>query len=493
MGKKLLTFDFGASSGRGILADFSGSKIEFREIHRFVNDPVCAFGHYYWDILRLFGEIKTGMGNLYREGIKDVAAMGVDTWGVDFALLDEYDKPLSNPFYYRDKLTDGAMERVYEKMPKSEIYARTGIQFMKFNTIFQLEAIRHHYPALLDRAKTMLLMPDMLNFMLTGVKTAELSMASTTQLMDVRTRDWDREIFSRLDIPTDMLLPITEPGRIISNTTAQVKDETGLSIPVVSVCGHDTGSAVIAVPMAKDESCVYISCGTWSLLGVELEQPNTSEKAFSVEYTNEAGYGRTIRFLKNIMGLWIYQEVKRELEHEFGKIDYATLDAEIEAAPAFVSFIDPDAPDFFDKGHMIEKVQNFCRVTGQPVPETRGQILRCVLESLAMKYRYATEQLEHILDKSIDTVRVVGGGCKDKMLMQFTAKASARPVMAGPVEATAIGNTCAQLMAIGELSDIWEARQLVSDSCDVKTYSPENRDGWEDAYGRFLGYVAKGE
>ena len=193
------------------------------------------------------------------------------------------------------------------------------------------------------------------------------------------------------------------------------------------------------------------------------------------------------------MGLWIYQEVKRELEHEFGKIDYATLDAEIEAAPAFVSFIDPDAPDYFDKGHMIEKVQNFCRVTGQPVPETRGQILRCVLESLAMKYRYATEQLEHILDKSIDTVRVVGGGCKDKMLMQFTAKASARPVMAGPVEATAIGNTCAQLMAIGELSNIWEARQLVSESCDVKTYSPENRDGWEDAYGRFLGYVAKGE
>ncbi|MDD6263206.1 MAG: rhamnulokinase [Clostridiales bacterium] len=493
MGKKLLTFDFGASSGRGILADFDGSRLDFREIHRFVNDPVHAFGHYYWDILRLFGEIKTGIGNLYREGVKDVASMGVDTWGVDFALLDEYDKPLSNPFYYRDSLTDGAMERVYSVIPKAELYDRTGIQFMKFNTIFQLEAIRHRYPKLLERAKTMLLMPDMLNYMLTGVKTAELSMASTTQLMDVRTRSWDREIFDRLGIPTDMLVPITDPGRVIGNTSAQILDETRMSIPVVSVCGHDTGSAVIAVPMKPGESCAYISCGTWSLLGVELSEPNTTDRAFAVEYTNEAGFGRTIRFLKNIMGLWIYQEIKRELEHEFGKIDYATLDAEIEAARPLAAFIDPDAGDFFEKGHMIEKVRNYCRVTGQTVPEKRGEILRCVLESLAMKYRYATEQLEKILDKPIDTIRVVGGGCKDKLLMKFTAKASARPVMAGPVEATAVGNTCAQLIAIGEIENIWQARQLVSDSCDVKEYSPDNRDGWEDAYGRFLDIIDKGE
>ncbi len=485
MGKKLLTFDFGASSGRGILADFDGRKLDFREIHRFVNDPVCAFGHYYWDILRLYGEIKTGIGILYRSGEKEIASMGVDTWGVDFALLDEYDKPLSNPFYYRDSLTDGAMERVYEKIPKAELYARTGIQFMKFNTIFQLEALCRLYPRTVERARTMLLMPDLLNYMLTGVKTAELSMVSTTQLMDVRTRDWDREIFRRLWIPTDMLLPVTEPGRVIGSTGEQLYDETNMRIPVVSVCGHDTGSAVLAVPMRPGESCEYISCGTWSLLGVELGQPDTSEKAFCAEYTNEAGFGRTIRFLKNIMGLWIYQEVKRELEHEFGKIDYAVLDAEIAAAAPFGAFIDPDDATFFDKGHMIRKVRDFCARTGQPAPRTRGEILRGVLEGWALKYRYATESLEGILGRSIDAIRMVGGGCKDTLLMSFTAKAAARPVYAGPVEATAVGNTCAQLIAIGELSGPAEARQVVTDSCAVVEYAPDGRDGWDEAYGRF--------
>ena len=485
MGKKLLTFDYGASSGRGILADFDGSRLTFEEIHRFKNDPVWAFGHYYWDILKLYSEIKEGIGKVYRSGVKNVDSIGVDTWGVDFCLLDQYDKLISNPFYYRDSLTDGSMERTYNVIPKSEIYARTGIQFMKFNTIFQLESIKNRYPKMLDQAKTMLLMPDMLNFMLSGVKTAELSMSSTTQLMDVHTRQWDKEIFNKLGLPTDMLLPIREPGKLIGQTNDSIKDETNMRIPVVSVCGHDTGSAVLSVPMKKDEKCVYVSCGTWSLLGVELLEPNVSDKAFSVEYTNEAGYGRTIRFLKNIMGLWIYQEVKRELEKEYGKIDYAVLDAEIAAAKPFHSFIDPDYSAFFDKGHMIEKIQDFCRMTGQHVPETRGELLRCVLESLAMKYRYAIEQLESILGYRIDTVRVVGGGCKDKLLMKFVSCASNRPVIAGPIEATAIGNTCCQLLALGELKDIWEARKLVSDSFEPDCYEPADTAAWEENYTKF--------
>ncbi len=484
--KRFLTFDFGASSGRGILAEYSGEKLRISEIHRFANDPVNAFGHYYWDILRLFSEIKTGMQKLKRDGISDIACIGVDTWGVDFALLDEYDKPLTNPLYYRDAITDGEMERVFAKVSKRELYSRTGIQFMKFNTIYQLSALCRVYPGLIERARTMLLMPDLFNYMLTGVKTSELSMASTTQLMDVEKRSWDLELFERLGIPTDMLLPITDPGRVIGNTTADVSDDTGITAPVASVCGHDTGSAVIAVPMKNGEKSAYISCGTWSLLGVELSSPRTDEKAFEIEYTNEAGYGRTIRFLKNIMGLWIYQEVKRELELTAGKLDYKTLDAEILAAEPFTRAINPDAPVFFDKGHMIEKIRDYCAKTGQSVPETRGEILRCVLESLAMKYRYAIEQLEKLLGYRLEIVRVVGGGCKDRILMDFTAKATGRQVVAGPVEATAIGNTCAQLIATGEISGIWEAREIVSASFECDAYAPENRDGWEEAYAGFL-------
>jgi sugar (pentulose or hexulose) kinase len=336
-----------------------------------------------------------------------------------------------------------------------------------------------------EHARTMLLMPDLINFMLTGVKTAELSISSTTQLMDVNTRNWDIELFEKLNIPARIFLPISEPGRIIGETLQELYDETGIKAPVASVCGHDTGSAVMAIPMKKGERSAYISCGTWSLLGVELDSPRTDDEAFRIEYTNEAGFGRTIRFLKNIMGLWIYQEVKRELELSEGKIDYETLDAEILVSKPFERFIDPDAQVFFEKGQMIKRIQNYCESTNQSVPRTRGEILRCVLESLALKYRYAVEQLEKILGYGLPLIRVVGGGCRDVILMSFTAKATGRRVIAGPVEATAIGNTCAQLIAIGEIEDVWEARSLVSDSFETKLYETDDRDGWDDAYEEF--------
>ncbi len=491
MNKRFLTFDFGASSGRGILADYDGQRLSVREIHRFVNDPVNAFGHYYWDLLRLFSEMKTGLLKLRREGITDIASMGVDTWGVDFALLDAYDKPLGNPFYYRDSFTDGEMEAVYSRIPKRELYERTGIQFMKFNTIFQLSALRRRYPAMLDAAKTMLLMPDLLNFMLTGVKSAEYSMASTTQLLDVRAQSWDTEILKRLGLPERIFLPVIRPGQILGETTEAVRDETGMKLPVAAVCGHDTGSAVLAIPMERGERCAYISCGTWSLLGVELDAPRTDDAAYAIEYTNEGGFGGTIRFLKNIMGLWIYQEVKRELEKGNGSIDYAVLDAEIAAAPAFARFIDPDDAAFFEKGNMIGKIRDYCTATGQSAPETRGGILRCVLESLAMKYRYAVEQLEAMLGYALPVIRVVGGGCKDKLLMDYTARATGRRVLAGPVEATAIGNICAQLIATGEVADVWQARSLVSASFGVEDYTVSDRAGWDEQYGRFLNLIEK--
>jgi rhamnulokinase len=486
MVKKLLTFDYGASSGRGILGRFDGESLQISEVHRFANEPVFAFGHYYWDVLRLFHELKQGMIKTAREGHRDIASIGVDTWGVDFALLDEDGLMLGNPFYYRDSLTNGEMERVFEVVPKKELYDRTGLQFLKFNTLFQLTAIKRTYPALLERAKTLLFMPDLLNYMLTGEKSAEFSIASTSQMLDVHKGDWDRELLEKLGIPLSILSPVLLPGQILGQTTEQIAEETGIYSLVSAVCGHDTGSAVLAVPMEKGEKAAYLSCGTWSLLGVELDSPQTSEKAFAAEYTNEGGFGKTIRFLKNIMGLWIYQEVKREYERDFGAVSYAELDAAIAKAPAFQSFIDPDAPEFMDKGQMTARIQAYCRKTNQPVPEGIGPLLRCVLESLAMKYRYAITALEDILGEKLPVLRVVGGGCKDELLLTYTANATNRQVIAGPVEATAIGNLCVQLIALTEVDGIWQARELASKSFETKTYLPRETSAWETAYGVFL-------
>ncbi len=486
MTKKLLAFDFGASSGRGILAEYSGNKLVMKETTRFINDPVFAFGHYYWDLLQLFSEIKKTMILLSRQGERDIACMGVDTWGVDFALLDKFDKLISMPLFYRDKITDNEMEHVFEIIPKRELYSKTGIQFMKFNTIYQLSAFSRKYPSTIERAHSLLLMPDLFNFMLCGIKNAELTMASTTQLLDVHTRDWDKDLFERLSLPFHIMPSVNAPGKLLGDTTCQIFEDTGQKIKVASVCGHDTGSAYLAVPTTKNENSVFISCGTWSLLGVELEEPMVTEEAFKAEYTNEAGFNKSIRFLKNIMGLWIYQEIKRELEREHGELEYEVLDTAILDSEPFLCFIDPDAPEFFEKGNMCERVSTFCARTNQKIPGTIGEILRCVLESLALKYKYAIRVLEDILSTRFSNIRVVGGGCRDKILMDFTAKATGSALLAGPVEATAIGNVCAQLIAIGELRDSWDARELVANSYSITEYTCSNRDGWDEAYYKFL-------
>jgi len=484
--RKLITFDYGATSGRAILGEFDGEKITVEEYHRFDNTPVMVNGHLYWDILRLYQELKQGLINIARAGITEVDSIGIDTWGVDVALLDKNGLLLNNPFHYRDTMTDGAMEKTFEKIPAEELYTRTGTQFVKFNTLFQLATIREKFPRLLDEADSMLFIPDYFNFLLTGKKTSEFSIVSTSQMYNLKNKDWDYELLEKLGIPKGMLQEIIPSGTVLGDLLPEVTAETGMKGKCISVCGHDTGSAVLAVPMEKGENCAYLSCGTWSLLGIELEEPIVSDAAFDAQYTNEGGYNNTIRFLKNIMGLWVYTEVKRDFEKKYGKVGYDVLDAEVLAATPLKALIDPDDDRFMTPGNMTGKIREYCIETGQTPPETRGEFLRCALESLALKYRYAIENCEKVVGYNIPILRVLGGGTKDKQLMRFTANAIRRPVLAGPVEATAIGNMAAQLLALGEAKDRWEVRKIIANSFPIETYEPEDAEIWESAYERFL-------
>jgi rhamnulokinase len=362
---------------------------------------------------------------------------------------------------------------------------------MKFNTLFQLSAINRQYPELLDKTRTLLFIPDLLNYFLTGEKRAEYSIASTSQMLNVHTQKWDYDLLSRLSLYSDVtdkkgyLPEIVDSGTVIGKTNSNILQETNLNIPVVAVSSHDTSSAFLAVPVKENEKCAFLSCGTWSLLGVELDKPVTDESAQEIQYTNEGGYGKIVRFLKNIMGLWIAQEVRRDAEKEKGEVSFDELNAEAEAAAPFKCFINPDASEFGEKGNMTAKVIAFCERTGQKKPENRGEVMRCVLESLALAYRYQLERLEGLLGYRLPVLRVVGGGCKNTLLMRFSASATARRVIAGPVEATAIGNVCAQMLAGGYVKSKSEARGLVGKSFGTEEYTPEEQDAWDDAYGRF--------
>ncbi len=483
---KLLAFDYGASSGRGILGEFDGDQLLLKEIHRFTNDPVTLGGHLYWDFPRLFAEMKAGMAAASKAAGREVVSMAVNTWGVDFGLVDKYGLLIGNPFHYRDVLTEDAMESLFSLLPKRQLYDRTGIQFLRFNTIFQLFAIKQRYPEVLERTRSIILMPSLFNYYLSGTPSSEFSMASTTQLMDVRRRTWDSDLLRLIGVESSLLPPISQPGTVLGQLLPQVRDETGISPKVVSVCGHDTASAVLAVPMRKGEIAAYLSCGTWSLLGVELDAPLTHNAAYDAQYTNEGGYNGTVRFLKNIMGQWISQELKRDYEREHGVVGFAELDEWEAQSPAFGSLIDPDHEDFLTPGHMADKIRSFCVRTGQAPPDTIGALMRCVTESLALTYRHAVEALEEVLGYRLPVLHVVGGGCRNLQLMRSAASALGRPVCAGPVEASALGNICCQLLALGELSDMSQARALIADSFNVQTYAPSDTQSWDEAYDRFL-------
>ncbi len=482
--KRVLAFDFGASSGRAIVGCFDGSKITLEEVHRFSNDPVSVHGTTYWDVLRLFHDIKQGLIKARLSGGFD--SIGIDTWGVDFGLIDEHGLLLENPIHYRDKRTVGILEEAFKKIPKEKLYELTGIQFMELNTVFQLLSLRQQRPYLLDRADKMLFMPDLFAYLLTGVKSTEYSIATTSQMIDIKTGDWCDEIFEKLDLPKRLTTDIVKPGTIIGTLTDGVCEECGVDkVPVVAVCEHDTQSAITAVPCPEGDFA-FLSSGTWSLFGTELAEPIVNEKTLGINITNEGGYGDSTGFLKNIIGLWLIQESRRQFAREGTQYSYAELEKLALAAEPFACFIDPDAPEFVPHGDIPGRVKEYCRRTGQYVPETVGEIMRCIYESLAMKYRLTFEKLRDCTERDYEVIHVIGGGTKDTLLCRLTANACARKVVAGPIEATVLGNIAVQLLASGDIKSIEEARRIVAASEGTKEYLPEDTETWAEHYKRFL-------
>lgn len=485
--KRVLAFDFGASGGRAMLAWLEEGGLRLQEVHRFVNQPVAAAGRLYWDVLRLFHELKQGMVKAQAAG--GFSAVGIDTWGVDFGLLDQRGRLLQNPVHYRDRRTEGIMDRVFAAVSKEELYARTGIQCLRINTIYQLAALQAEEPQTLELARTLLLMPDLLAYLLTGAKRAEYTNVSTTNLLNCETGDWDWEIIRRLGLPDAIFPPLIRPGETYGTLLPEVCEETGCPpVPVLAVGSHDTASAVAALPTGE-EGPAFLSSGTWSLFGAELSAPLLTRESAAANFTNEAGCGGTVRYLKNIMGLWLAQQCRAHWERQGQDVSYTLLDAETEAAAPFVSFIDPDHPRFELPGDLPARVRDYCRETGQPVPQGRGEVLRCIYQSLALTYRFNLEQLRRLTGGTYGTLYVIGGGIKDRLLCKMTASACGTPVEAGPAEATASGNAAAQLMALGELADWRDARRAVAAGAQITRYEPRDTDAWADAYDRFLKLV----
>lgn len=487
MTKRVLAFDFGASSGRAIIGCFDGDKITLEEVHRFSNDPVSVGGTVYWDVLRLFYEIKQGIIKAKIAGGFD--SIGIDTWGVDFGLIDSEGKLMENPVHYRDARTAGLVDEAFKTMPKEKLYGITGIQFMELNTLFQLISLKKYRPWMLERADKMLFMPDLFGYMLTGKMCAEYSIASTSQLIDLDKRTWSKEILDAFGIKESVFAPLVQPGTVLGELSKEICEECGVDpVPVISVCGHDTQSAITSVP-CEDGDFAFLSSGTWSLFGTELDKPIVNETSMNINITNEGGFDGSTGFLKNIIGLWLIQESRRQWKREGKEYSYADLEKLALAAEPFKCFIDPDAPEFVPHGNIPERVREFCRKTGQYVPETVGEIMRCIYESLAMKYRLTFEKLRECTERDYPVIHVIGGGTKDGLLCQMTANSCDRTVKAGPIEATVMGNVAVQLMSDGSVKNIGQARKIVADSSELKTFEPKDTDKWAEAYEDFLKVV----
>lgn len=480
-----IAFDLGAESGRGVAGLFDGKRLRLEEIHRFPNGPVEVMGSLFWDVLKLFEEIKEALRISARK-FGDVQSIGLDTWGVDFGLLGRGDVLLGNPYHYRDRRTDGMMEEAFKRVPRREIFERTGIQFMQLNTLYQLLAMVTEGSPILEMAETLLMMPDLFNFWLTGVKVSEFSIATTTQFYNPITRSWATDLLERMGLPTHILPEIVPSGTVLGGLLSYIRDDVGLkSTRVIAPTCHDTASAVAAVP-ARGKDWLYISSGTWSLMGVEIEKPVINERSLEMNFTNEGGYGGTIRFLKNIMGLWLVQESRRTWAKAGEDYSYPELTEMAAGAQPFKAFVDPDHKVFLPPGDMPTRIREFCLKTGQPAPQSKGEIIRCALESLALKYRWTMECLEELLDRQFEVIHVVGGGSRNELLCQFTADATGKMVLAGPSEATAIGNIMVQALAQGHVTSHQEAREVVRRSFELRCYEPGERAGWDEAYDRFL-------
>ena len=482
--KRYLALDLGAESGRAIAGTFDGERLGLREVHRFANEPVRRGSGVHWDLPALFDEVKRGIriaADHYRD---DLVSVGVDTWGVDYGLLDGEGALIDLPYQYRDARTAGIQDSVLERLGKDFLYEQTGIQLMEMNTLYQILSEPQER---LARASRLLFIPDLINYWLTGVASTERTFASTSQLYDVRNRDWAYPLLDAAGLPTHMLGDIRDAGESLGHLLSGVAEETGASgVKVVLPGTHDTASAVAAVP-AGEGKWAFLSSGTWSLLGIETREPVMNERAKAFELGNEVGVLGTVRPLKNISGLWLVQQCRATWETQGHPHSYAELTQMAEASAPFAAVIDPDDPSFTPPGDMPARLAEFCIRAGQTPPSTRGEVVRTILESLALRYRMALEAIEGIVEDRMDTLHIVGGGGQNLLLNQFTANAVGRPVVVGPVEATAAGNVLLQMVAAGEISSLDEGREIIGRSFELTTYVPKDAEEWEGAYERFQG------
>ena len=489
-----LALDLGAESGRAILGDLSAGKLVLEELHRFSNQPVRLPDGLYWDAIRLFHEIREGLRIAGRNRGLKLSGIGVDTWGVDFGLLDAHGELISNPRHYRDARNNGMMERTFATVPRAEVFRHTGLQFMQFNSLFQLNAIRQGASPSLDAASRLLFMPDLLSYWLSGVQKNELTISSTSQFWNPAEARWATELFDALNLPKKLLGDVVLPGTKLGGLLDEIRETSGLGeTPVFATAGHDTASAVAAVPaagpFAGDAPWCYISSGTWSLMGVELDAPVINARTLELNYTNEVGVDGKVRFLKNIAGLWLVQECRRAWALEGTEYSYNELTVMASGAAPFAAVIDPDA--FLEPGSMPERISAFCARTGQTAPQNPASFVRTCLESLAFRYRQVLESLEEVTGRRIETIYIVGGGSKNALLNRFVAEATGKTVVAGPGEATAIGNLLVQAMGAGEVDGLKGLRAVVRNSFELERFEAEGTTPeWDRAYERYLKIIA---
>ncbi len=487
-----LAIDLGAESGRVIAGRLQDGRVSLDEIHRFPNGPVTVAGTRRWDVLRLWSDILEGLSLAARQFGDAIVSVGVDTWGVDYVLLSKQNEILGQPYNYRDPRTHGVMEFAFTKVSRQQIFRHTGLQFMEINTLYQLLSMRQNDPELLALADRFLMMPDFFHWLLCGSKVVEFTNATTSQCFDPRQRDWAKDMLNTFGLPSEIFPEVVAPGTTLGNLRDEVARATGLQrIPVVTPATHDTGCAVAAVPTKNTgrANWAYISSGTWSLIGVEVQDAVINDAGLALNITNEGGIDGTYRLLKNVMGLWLVQECKRSFDQQGRNYDYIQLTEIAGTAQPFQSLVYPNDPCFLSPVDMAREMQQWCRERSLPVPETDGQLIRCALESLALKYRSVLEGVESLTGVKCEAIHVVGGGSKNELLNQFTANACGRPVIAGPTEATALGNVLIQARSAGDIGTLSQIREVVRNSYDIKTYEPVMTEQWQAAYERFVRFA----
>lgn len=483
--KNFFAVDLGATSGRTILGSINDGKLELKELTRFPNHIIEVCGHFYWDLYALYNEIIGGLKIVAKEGI-EIESIGIDTWGCDFAFVGKDGGLLRNPYCYRDPHTEGAMEEYFKLIPKETVYEKTGIQFMNFNSLFQLATLKRNNDSALEAAESILFIPDALSYLLTGEKVCEYTVLSTSQMLNPRTKKIDRELIEAIGLKEEQFGRYIQPSEKIGTLTPEIQKMTGLgAIPVVAVAGHDTGAAVAAVP-AKDEKFAYLSSGTWSLMGIETKDAIITKDSYDFNFTNEGGIEGTTRFLKNICGMWLLESCRREWTLDGKDYSYPELIKAAMEVPAFQSVINPDAACFANPENMQQAIKDFCKRSGQHVPANYAELTRCIFDSLALRYRQVFEYLKNMAPFDLNVLHVIGGGSKNNVLNQFTSNAVGVPVIAGPSEGTAIGNIMLQAKAAGIVKDINEMRSVINNSLDLTRFEPQDAELWDEGYKTYL-------